>query len=206
MRFRPTPKGASFFKLFRKTAHHLEGAATTLAQILGADAKEREELAVKLHDLEQAADASTHEVHIKLNSTFVTPFDRTDIYDLASRLDDCVDHMDEAGNLIVLYKLADLPEGITKQVEILQRCAELTGEAMPKLNNIADLDDYWVEINRLENQADQVYLQLLSEILADGADPLQAIKLKSVIDLLEAGADCFEGLANVIEAIHLKES
>ncbi|UNX54525.1 DUF47 family protein [Georgenia sp. TF02-10] len=206
MRFRPTPRDASFFSLLSTTAGHLVTGAGLLAEILGADRVRRAELASRLHDVEHAADESTHQVMRRLNQTFVTPFDRDDIYQLASTLDDCMDDMDEAGDLIVLYKIGDLPAGVSEQVAVLQRCAELTADAVPRLSSLDGLREYWVEINRLENQADQVYRRLLAELFDNGTDPMTVIKLKGVIDALESAADAFERLANGIETIALKES
>ena len=146
-------------------------------------------LAAELRDAEHAADESTHEIMRRLNQTFVTPFDRHDIYGLASGLDDCMDHMEEAGDLIVLYKLGALPNRVNNQVDVLRRCAEVTADAMPRLRSMKDLADYWVEINRLENEADKSYRKLLAELFNGGIDPIELMKLKDVVDALEAAAD-----------------
>ena len=141
-----------------------------------------------------------------LNQTFVTPFDRDDIYGLASSLDDCMDFMEEAGDLIVLYKIEELPPLVSDQVDVLQRCAELTAEAMPRLRSMQDLSEYWVEINRLENEADRTYRKLLAEMFNNGTDAIELMKLKEVVDALEHAADAFEKVANTVETIALKES
>ncbi|MPV37223.1 DUF47 domain-containing protein [Georgenia subflava] len=206
MRFRPTPRDASFFELLAGTAEHLVRGAELLTRLLGADRTQRADLAAQLHAVEHDADENTHALLRKLNQTFVTPFDRDDIYALASTLDDCMDDMDEAGDLIVLYKIGDLPAGVSDQVAVLQRCAELTAEVMPRLKSMTGLSDYWVEINRLENHADQAYRRLLADLFNNGQDPIAIIKLKGVIDALESAADSFERLANTVETIALKES
>ena len=102
---------------------------------------------------EHAGDEVTHEIMIKINTTFVTPFDREDIYRLASALDDVMDAIEEAADLIVLYRLGTLPDGIAAQVEVLQRAAAATAEAMPRLQTMAELQEYWIEVNSLENEA-----------------------------------------------------
>ena len=142
----------------------------------------------------------------RLNQTFVTPFDRHDIYGLASGLDDCMDYMEEAGDLIVLYQVGVLPPRVHKQVDVLRRCAEVTAEAMPRLRSMKDLADYWVEVNRLENEADKSYRKLLAEMFRGGMDPIELMKLKDVVNALEAAADSFERVANMVETIALKES
>lgn len=204
MRF--TPRDTTFFDLLAESAQLLVIGANLLAELLEADRKDRKAIASKLNDAEHDADEATHTIMRRLNQTFVTPFDRDDIYRLASSLDDCMDHMEEAADLIVLYKLEELPKRISDQVQVLQRAAELTAEAMPRLRKMGDLTEYWIEINRLENQADKSYRKLLAQLFDDGLDPVTLIKLKEVVDKLEDAADAFETVANTVETIALKES
>ena len=206
MRFRLTPKDSSFYDLFATSAGHLVEGARELTNLLGVERSEREAVAARMRDIEHAADESTHAIMRKVNSSFITPFDREDIYGLASHLDDCMDLMEAAADLIVLYRIGDLPDGIAAQVQILVRMAELTAETMPRLRSMHDLAEYWIEINRLENQADQIYRRLLAELFNDGKDAILVLKLKEVIDELEAAADAFETVANTVESIAVKES
>lgn len=206
MRLRLTPRDTSYFDLFAASAVHLVTGANLLAEMLGADRVTRKELNKRMAATEHAADDATHTIMRRLNQTFVTPFDRDDIYGLAASLDDCMDHMEEAGDLVVLYKLDALPALVDEQVDVLRRCAELTAAAMPRLRSMKDLDEYWVEINRLENMADRTYRTLVSELFNNGTDAIELMKLKEVIDTLEAAADAFEKVANMVETIALKES
>jgi predicted phosphate transport protein (TIGR00153 family) len=206
VRLRLTPKDTSFFDLLAAQAQHLVVGAGLLAELLGADRAGRETIAKQMREVEHACDESTHEIMRKLNSTFVTPFDREDIYSLASGLDDCMDLMEEAADLIVLYKIEELPGAVADQIEVLQRCAELTAAAMPRLRSMKDLSDYWVEINRLENQADRVYRKLLGDLFDDATDAIELMKVKEVVEVLEAAADAFEKVANYVETIAVKES
>lgn len=206
MRFRVTPHDSSFFDIMAETADCLVRGSALLVQILNADMKGRKELAAKLHEVENEADGFTHKLYQKLNQTFVTPLDRDDLYLLASNMDDCMDYMDEAGDLIVLYKIGELPKRVVAQVNVLQRCAELTAEAAPRLRSMDSLRDYWVEINRLENEADREYRRLLADLFEKEDDPKRIIKLKDIITSLERGVDAFERLANAVETIAVKES
>ncbi|GAA1412910.1 DUF47 domain-containing protein [Oerskovia turbata] len=206
MRLRLTPRDTSFFDLLADSAQHLVTGANLLAELLGADRPTRKELAKKLAETEHLADDATHTIMRRLNQTFVTPFDRDDIYGLASALDDCMDYMEEAADLIVLYKIEELPARVGEQVQVLQRAAELTAEAMPRLRSLNDLAEYWVEVNRLENQADKIHRKLLAELFDNVSDPILLIKLKEVIEILEQAADAFEKVANMVETIALKES
>jgi uncharacterized protein len=206
VRLRLTPQDTSFFDLFAAQAKHLVRGSALLAELLGRDRGGREEIAQQLRTVEHECDESTHEIMRRLNSTFVTPFDREDIYALASGLDDCMDHMEAAADLIVLYRLDGLPALVSDQVEVLQRASELTATAMPRLRSMKDLADYWVEINRLENHADRTYRRLLAEMFDGITDAILLMKLKEVVDELEAAADAFEKVANHVETIAVKES
>jgi predicted phosphate transport protein (TIGR00153 family) len=142
----------------------------------------------------------------KVNSSFITPFDREDIYALASALDDCMDMMEAAVDLIFLYQIDQLPAGVAAQVEVLVRMSELTAEAMTRLRSMRDLSEYWIEINRLENQGDQQYRRLLAELFNGDLRATEIMKLKEVVEELEAAADAFEKVANTVESIAVKES
>lgn len=206
MRFHMTPQDRSFFHLLTQSAQHLIKGAELLVEITEAEPSQRQELAAQLHAIENQTDEATHTIFKRLNQTFVTPIDRDDISTLASGLDDCMDHLDEAGDLIALYKLGELPDRMGDQVEILCRCAELTAQWMPKLKDPSSMIEYCMEINRLENQGDRAYRKLLAELFNSDLDPKTLIKIKDVIEALEAATDCFERLANTIETVAIKES
>ncbi|MGH3344020.1 MAG: DUF47 domain-containing protein [Carbonactinosporaceae bacterium] len=192
--------------MFATSASNLVTGAKLLTEMLGAEPAQRPDIALRMRAAEHAGDDATHAIFKHLNTTFITPFDREDIYRLAASLDDVMDCMEAAADLVVLYHIDDLPHGVTDQVEVLERAAELTAEAMPRLRTMRDLTEYWIEINRLENQADQVYRQMLGHLFSGEYDALTVLKLKEVIDQLEGAADAFEHVANTIETIAVKES
>jgi uncharacterized protein len=200
-----TPRDTAFYDLFTSSAENLVAAVALLAEALADDA-DRPEIALKLRDVEHQGDEVTHAIIRRVNSTFVTPFDREDIYRLAAGLDDVLDEIEEAVDLMVLHRLKELPEEMTDQVEALQRAAALTAEAMPKLRSMSGLKEYWIEINRLENDADQVHRRLLARLYSGEYDAFEVLKLQGVIEALESAADAFEHVANTIEQIALKES
>lgn len=206
MRLRLTPQDNSFYELFAATGRILVEATTVLAEVLGSDQTRREELAQRMEEIEHAGDESAHAVMRRLNSSFVTPFDREDIYQLASRLDDCLDLMQAAVDLMVLYRVGTLPDAVAELVQVLTRQAELTAEAMPRLRSLSDLADYWVEINRLENQADSVHRRLLVKLFDGEYDAIEIMKHKEIIETLEEAADAFEHVAHTVETIAVKES
>ena len=205
VRFRFRPVDRSFYDLFSESAGHLVVGATILAEML-ADGHDREDIALRMRNAEQAADETTHAIIKRVNSAFVTPFDRGDIYALASALDDVMDLMDEAVDLVMLYEVAVLPAETSEQVDVLQRCAELTAEAMPRLATMKSLDEYWVEINRLENVGDRSYRSILASIFSGDHKTRQVIKFKDIAASLEGAIDAFEKVAHILEQISVKES
>ncbi|WP_181309563.1 DUF47 domain-containing protein [Nocardioides campestrisoli] len=205
MGFRFRPVESSFYDLFSEMGSHLVSGADILAEML-SDGSDREDVARRMREAEHGADETTHAIIRRVNSTFITPFDREDIYDLASGLDDIMDMMDEAVDLILLYEVTHLPSELSKQVEVIQRCAELTAKAMPRLKSMADLDDYWIEINRLENTGDKSYRRILASLFSGQYEALDVLKLKDVVESLEGAIDAFEKVANTVEQIAVKES
>ena len=206
MRLRLTPRKDSFFPMFAASGQNLVTGARLLKELLGAAPGDRKEIAEKMRAAEHAGDEVTHAIMRELNESFITPFDREDIYRLASSLDDVMDAMEAAVDLVVLYQIGELPPEVADQIDVIERAAELTAEAMLKLRSMKDLSEFWIELNRLENQADQVYRRLLARLFAGDYDALTVLKLKEVVDQLEAAADAFEHVANTVETIAVKES
>jgi predicted phosphate transport protein (TIGR00153 family) len=211
MAFRLTPHERGFYPLFTRAAQNIATAADELAELVATEPAGRAALAARVKDAEHAGDELTHEIMIKINTTFVTPFDREDIYRLASALDDVLDAIEEAADRIVLYRLGVLPAGIAAQVEVLQRAAAATAAAMPRLEDMTELSGYWIDVNSLEDEADDLYRTLLGDLLAppDSAPPadvLTLLKTKEVVETLEEAADAFETVANTVESIAVKET
>jgi predicted phosphate transport protein (TIGR00153 family) len=169
----------------------------------GAD---RATAADRMREEEHLADEATHDIIRRVNTTFVTPFDREDIYSLASSLDDVMDFMEEAVDLVLLYDISHLPAEVAEQVQVIQRCAEITADSMPRLKSMKNLDEFWIEINRLENAGDKCYRKILAKLFSGEYEALEVLKLKDVVDSLESAIDAFETVANVIEQISVKES
>jgi predicted phosphate transport protein (TIGR00153 family) len=205
VRLRLTPQDTTFFDMLSASADNLVLGVQALAKIFDP-AADRKSVGEEVRKIEHEEDEVTHGILRKLNSTFITPFDRDDIYRLAGRLDDVMDFMEAAVDLVVLYKLEELPPEIAEQVDVLQRAALITAEAMPRLRTRKDLDIYWIEVNRLENEADRLYRRLLAKLFDGRYDALTVLKLKEVAEQLEAAADAFENVANAVETIVVKES
>ena len=203
LRFKPVD--TAFYTLLASSASQLVDGAALLAEMLG-EGNDRKHIAARMREAEHNADETTHEIVRRVNSTFVTPFDREDIYALASSLDDVMDFMEEAVDLTLLYEVESLPAECAEQVEVLERCAELTAESMPRLQSMKDLEEYWIEINRLENAGDKSYRRILAKLFSGSYEALEVLKLKDIVDSLEHAIDAFERVANIVEQIHVKES
>jgi predicted phosphate transport protein (TIGR00153 family) len=203
LRFRPVD--ASFYDMFSTLANQLVSGAALLNEVFteGAD---RSALAERMREAEHLADEATHDIIRRVNTTFVTPFDREDIYALASALDDVMDFMEEAVDLVLLYEIDNLPAELAEQVSVIQRCAEVTADSMPRLQSMKNLDEFWIEINRLENAGDKTYRRILAKLFNGETEALEVMKLKDVVDSLEDAIDAFESVANVVEQIAVKES
>ncbi len=205
MRLRLAPRDDTFSQMFVAVAGKLVSATDVLSEFMQVSSN-REALAGSLKELEHSCDTITHRVLRELNSTFVTPFDREDIHQLAVRLDDVMDAIEQAADFTVLTGLGALPPEMFRQVELLQAAARTAAEAMPKLAPMRDLESYFVEANRLENEADRVYRALVSRLFGGQFDALTVLKLKQVADDLEDAADAFEHVAAAVESISVKES
>ena len=203
LRFRPVE--SSFYDLFAESAKHLVVGASLLAEML-ADGADHASVAARMREAEHAADETTHTLIRRVNQTFVTPLDREDIYALGAGLDDVMDMMDEAVDMILLYEVKVLPAALEGQVEVLQRCAELTAEAMPRLREPGTLAEYWIEINRLENAGDKNHRRIIADLFSGEYKAMEVLKLKDIVESLEGAIDAFEKVANIVEQIAVKES
>ena len=207
MRF--TPRNNSFYAMFAVSGQNLVVGAGLLKELLGADPADRKDIAKKMREAEHDGDEATHAIMRELNESFITPFDREDIYRLGSGLDDVMDHIEAVGNLVYLYglsKLPALPREMTELVDVIDRQARITAAAMPQLKTMKGLKEYWVECNRLENEGDRAYRMLLVRLFSGEYDALTVLKMKEVADELELATDAFEHVANTIETIAVKES
>jgi len=199
------PKSALFYALFTSAAQYLEFGAKTLTELANPQA-DTASIAERMVGFEHECDRIKRELFRTVNSTFVTPFDRSDIYMLGSTLDDVMDHMEAASHLVSLYGVRELPHHLCDVIDTLDACAKITAEAMPKLASMQGLESYWIKINELENTADHLYRTCLANLFDGHLDALTVMKLKDIADELEDAADAFEKVSHVIETIVLKES
>ena len=202
--FRLLPRHENFFDLFEEQAGHIVSAARVLEE-LTLDYPAAQAKVQQIRDLEHAGDAVTHEVVRRLNTTFVTPIDREDIYALASRLDDVLDLIDAVADRLLLYKIKNPTDGCLAMAKIIVKTAEETDRAVRCLRTLSPLyQKHSIEVNRLENEADRLLRDELAALFEGGTDAIEVIKWKELYETMEAVTDRCEDVLNVIEGITLK--
>lgn len=206
MRLRLVPSDTDVFSDLALLGDTLVEGANALAELFGTEAPYRESARDSLMACDRRAQDLTGDVMRRLNATFIPPFDREDVYALASALDNCLGKLTAAGDLVVVLGIAQLPLRAVSLVSILVREGELTAEAMRRLGQLKDLAGYWVEIHRLQNEAARTYRQLLRELFDGGSDLTTMLKLREVVHQLDAAASSFESIARVVETIAVKET
>jgi len=200
------PRDTKFFDLFADMASNLGEGARLLQKTL-VEFKEVEDRVRQLKVIEHRGDEMTHEILTKLNQTFITPFDREDIYRLASSLDDVLDFIFAAGVRLVMYKITAAPPAASQLAGILVTQADQLAEAVTRLEKKHDhVLQNCVEINRLENEADQVARTAIGVLFDQEKDPISLIKLKELYEVLETATDKAEDAANVLEGVVLKSA
>jgi len=206
VRFKLTPQNSTFYGQFADLATHIRDGAHLLLEAVAGPPGDWESAAKRLKQIEHEGDEATHTILSAVNSSFITPFDREDIYRLAARLDDCLDHIEASLDIMVLYRVDKLPKTVAKQVAVLVEMADLTLEAMPGLEKMNNLREFWIAINSLENDADRNYRRMIANLFDGDRDAIDIIRHKALYDELEAAADAFETVANTVESIAAKES
>jgi len=198
------PREESFFDLFEEMARKVQQGADALLELLRdfTDVDRRTGLVL---DIEHEGDEITHEVIKRLNTTFITPFDREDIHRLASSLDDVLDHVEAAAEYLQLHGIEKPLPQMIHLAEALARGAALTAESMPLLRNMKNLESYWVEINRLENEGDRSYRRTIAELYSGDYKAMDVLKFKEIVEEIEAAIDRLEDVANTLESIVLKQ-
>jgi predicted phosphate transport protein (TIGR00153 family) len=200
------PRERQFFVLFREDATNLMEALRTLNDLLNSEAADFSRHARKLRDLEHQGDEITHRIIHELNTTFITPFDRDDIYALSTALDDIVDLAEEAADTIVLDCVDSISAEAREMGAILLQVGHELVHAIDELDTRKNMTEYWVRIHDLENQGDKVTRQAIGTLFQNGGDPLHLIKWKDVYSLLEKTVDRTEDVANILESITIKNA
>lgn len=215
MKFRIFPREESYFDLFEAAADNADEAARLLLDMV-EDFVDPEAKAKRLVEREHEGDRITHAILSRLNSTFITPFDREDIYALASQLDDVVDYLEATADMLVLHRVTEPIEAVIEQARIIRRATSETAQGLRYLRSInqEQLRRYWVTVNELENEGDKRYRRARAELYEfrgnsnhGGEHAARYVLIwKDIVEQLEEALDALEHVAHTVESIVLKHA
>jgi hypothetical protein len=199
------PRDRVFFDLFNQAGQNTLRAARMLREML-QKWPDDSGLAREILLAEQEGDRITHDIVQRVNSTFVTPIDGEDIYALATQVDDIVDFTEETADFLGLYKIEAPMEQAQAMADVLVKSCEQLAGALAGLRGFKDLEHYWIEIHRLENEGDRLYRDAVAALFANGPDPMAVIRWKDLFTVLERAIDATETAAHILEGIVIKNS
>ncbi len=199
------PRDRVFFDLFNQAGQNTVRAARMLQEMLHKWPDESG-LAREILLVEQEGDRITHDITQRANSTFVTPIDVEDIYSLAGKVDDIVDHIEETADFMGLYGIEAPMDQSLAMADVLVKACEQLARLLENLRGFKDLDKYWIEIHRLENDGDRLFREALASLFAGGIDPMVVIRWRDIFLRLERAIDATETAATVIEGIVIKNA
>jgi predicted phosphate transport protein (TIGR00153 family) len=203
--FNFSPHKEKFFDLFRQSAENTAEGAKVLNEMLEHYDNPQESWK-KLKDIEHEGDRITHRTIRSLNQTFLTPIDGEDIHALTTALDNVTDAIEAAASRMVLFKIdRPTPEAL-ELCETIVTSTEQLVKAVSHMPRLDDIDEYCIEINRLENTADDIYRKAIGRLFSNGTSPLDVIKWLDIYEILESATDRCEDVANILETIGLKNS
>jgi predicted phosphate transport protein (TIGR00153 family) len=203
-RLRLTPKKREFFELYTQAAANAVEIAGLLVQLLDRFPDDGEVLIGRIKEREHDGDRLTHEVVLLLNSTFVTPFDRDDMYRLAGAIDDVCDHVDEAADNLGSWGVERVPEKARAQARVILLAATKLDEAVNRLDGFRDSSDQLAALRELEDEGDQLERDAVAELFSSTDDAKVIIRWKDIHERLEEAVDALENAADVLEAIVVK--
>jgi uncharacterized protein len=204
MGIRLTPQRREFFDLYCEASGNIVAIAAKLVALLDRFPDGTGEALRDIKELEHEGDRLTHDVIYLLNRTFVTPFDRDDMYRLAAALDDVCDHIDEAADNVDMFKVKVIPDRAKEQAQVLQRAAVKLHDAVQLLEGFKDSRRQLLELRRLEDEGDRIAREAVAELFRSGQDPLSIIRWKDIHERLEEAIDACQSAADVLEAIVVK--
>jgi predicted phosphate transport protein (TIGR00153 family) len=197
------PQKREFFVLYSRAARNAVEIARLLLQLL-EEFPRGDGLLRDIKELEHEGDRLTREVVDLLNRTFVTPFDRDDMYELASALDDVCDHIDEAAGNIAGYGITEIRPNAKEQAQVILRATQKLSEAVERIDGFKDADRQLHELRDLEDEGDRLNREAVSQLFKTETDPIKIIRWKDIHEQLEEAVDACENAADVLEAIFVK--
>jgi hypothetical protein len=199
------PKDEKFFDLFHEQAENIHRAAQMLVDLFD-NFRDVERTVSEIKFIEHKGDQITHSLMMKLNKTFITPFDREDIHALGSALDDVLDLVDAAASRITIYKVKQITPGAQQLSKVILHGTEIIVKAIAQLNHPQNMLEYCEQLTLLEEEADRIKGECIARLFEDSTEPIEVIKWKEIYEVLEATTDKCEDVADVLEAVVLKST
>ena len=206
MAFSLLPREDEYFKLFSQITEKIQDASNALVEMMQESHGNFETYVRRIKDIEHSCDEVTHNLTVKLNKSFITPFDREDIYTLSVALDDVIDYIDAAARAILMYDIREINEHTRGFAKVIQSLAIELHSAISMLERPNGMNQHIVEIHRLENEADDIYFRAIGELFRNQSDAVTLIKFKELYEILENATDRCESVANIVEGIILKHT
>jgi predicted phosphate transport protein (TIGR00153 family) len=200
------PREEQYFALFSRMTSYIYDASRVLVEMVNDRDGNYEEHARRIKAIEHECDELTHTVSTRLNKSFITPFDREDIYLMSSALDDIVDLIDDSALTMVMYGVRESTVHARDLADVIQRMAVELHEIVKKLERPNGITPRLVELHRLENEGDDIYHRAIAELFQNATDPLIVIKWKDIYEKLESAVDRCENVANIIESVIIKHT
>lgn len=206
MAFSLLPREDEYFAFFSQMSAKIQDAAQMLVKMLQDKSGDFEKYYASIKETEHACDELTHKITTKLNKSFITPFDREDIYTLSVALDDVCDYIDAAARAVIIYDIQNMNEHARGLAETIYMLSVEIHAAVKMLNKKNGMNQHIVEIHRLENEADDIFFRAIGELFRESTDAIALIKWKEFYEILENATDRCEHVANIIESIVLKHN
>ena len=200
------PREEKFFQYFQQQADFICEAAKLLVEGSVSGNARLASAAHQIRAIEEQADTVIHDIFTMLNSSFITPLDPEDIHSLSSHLDDVIDGMEDSVHRMLAYHIDPLPSTVVELCRILQSCATALQQAFAALAKGQPLMNHCIEINRLEEAADQLGRNAVSELFEKETDPIRIMKLKEIYEFLEQTTDYCEDVADALQNVQVKNS
>ena len=200
------PREDEYFSLFSQITGKIQDASNILVRMVSEENADLIAYSRQVKDIEHGCDEITHKVTTKLNKSFITPFDREDIFTLAVGLDDVCDYIDAAARAIRMYNITEFNEFVRQLARLISSQASAMNSAVAMLQDPRGMNAQIVEIHRLENEADEAYSRAIGDLFKNSTDPIEVIKQKELLEILENATDRCESVANIMESVVLKHS
>ena len=197
------PREESFFEMFNELAENIDAGAKAMVELLENFTNVTVQVEI-IKSLEHKGDSLTHAMMKRLDQTFITPIDREDIHELSSKIDDVLDLTDAAASRLVTYRVESIRSGVADLAKVLQQATAEIVAAVKVLEKQKFILDHCIEVHRLENEGDRLSRALIAQLFDEEKDPVQIIKWKEIIEVLETAIDKCEDVANVMESVVIK--